>query len=726
MNFHWSGGACIIVGCLVAVPVPTLGQSASSAASFGTTVINGKVYHLPPPPVNSGEGAALIIPDSPEGPIKSPPIEGPPANPAAPETGPLPQPKGYFTLGNQQYASDEIFVRFSPAASTSSRQNLLVKYRLQALFHLKAADTYVMSVPPDVNPPGLVTALNAEPGIHDAALDGTQQACYTPNDPFFTQGAQWWLGAPSGGHHDDMPSAWGRTLGSSNFFISVLDSGIDFTHPDLQPKLLPNGSGGYFWYNETNYGVLPQDSGAPGYFPHGTFVSGIAAAATNNGLGIAGVCPNSEIIPVKVFIQYSNGMNMIPSFQALYQGIIDGYQVSLGARVLNFSGGGTSTDPSIEQAITRATDDNALFVSTTANTGDSTTYFPGAYWNVMAVGASNYTDQPQEYSAYGPQLSVLAPSGDGPHTGMVNEILSTYAPSTYGTGYGTSFAAPQVSGLAALLASRYTTMTSYDLRYRIEDTADNIDHVMSNGSDYRDYSMGWGRINANRATQASQVLSYNINSPSLYGFSIPAWPTNISLSNPGDGSQDLPTLFPGVTASAYWWDPKAANGSGGYISYSNADYYSPSGDGLVVPRFGPGRGYEVSTSAATSFYSASVSYPFTKPNHKAVCHLFHGWNLIGTPNYQAITWNTSTFRVRRPNTSNNSQVVVGNDGSPYDEPLSQAAAEGIIDDHAMSFDRTHVIQQNPAPGVYTQIQPLNAYWIYVYSKDDLDLLVPAA
>ncbi|HET6385410.1 MAG TPA: hypothetical protein VFJ58_18620 [Armatimonadota bacterium] len=152
-----------------------------------------------------------------------------------------------------------------------------------------------------------------------------------------------------------------------------------------------------------------------------------------------------------------------------------------------------------------------------------------------------------------------------------------------------------------------------------------------------------------------------------------------------------------------------------------------------MPRFGPGRGYALTLSAPTSYYSANTAYPFVKVNHKAVCHLYPGWNLIGTPNYQSITWNTSAIRVRRPNPSNNSQVVPGSDGTvsaPYDEPLSQAASEDVIDDHAWTYDDQHLIEQNPGPGDYNQIQPLNAYWIYVHvhaqENQELELLLPSS
>jgi len=161
--FRFSLGVAAVSTLLAATSLPS-----RAATGFGTTVINGKTYQLPPPPVGTAAGAALIIPDSPNGPITSPGPVGPAADPPAPESGQLPQPLSYFSLGGVRYAMDEILVRFSPLAGTTARQQVMDKYGIKALFHIRAVDTYVMAVPKGADPQSLVAALKAEPAIKDA------------------------------------------------------------------------------------------------------------------------------------------------------------------------------------------------------------------------------------------------------------------------------------------------------------------------------------------------------------------------------------------------------------------------------------------------------------------------------------------------------------------------------------------------------------------------------
>lgn len=143
------------------------------------------------------------------------------------------------------------------------------------------------------------------------------------------------------------------------------------------------------------------------------------------------------------------------------------------------------------------------------------------------------------------------------------------------------------------------------------------------------------------------------------------------------------------------------------------------GDGVAVPRLGPGRGLAVYTPAPFNYTNRACAFAFNKPEHQVVCHLKLGWNLIGTPGVNIVPWNSAKFRVRRPDTNNSTygQVYAGNDSSPdgpYNESLDAAFAQNLIDNFAWDYNRTSHI---------TQMVPGIAYWIYVRSPLDLELLL---
>src|SRR5262249_39406922 len=134
-------------------------------------------------------------------------------------------------------------------------------------------------------------ALRADPGVSAAAPNYVRRAQLVPNDPLYPQ--QW------GPARIGAPSAWDVTLGAAGVTIAVLDSGVDQGHPDLAAKLLP---GANFLSVDPAYdpSSCPTRDGVRDDFDHGTHVSGIAAAATGNGVGVAGIAWQPMILPVKV------------------------------------------------------------------------------------------------------------------------------------------------------------------------------------------------------------------------------------------------------------------------------------------------------------------------------------------------------------------------------------------------------------------------------------------
>jgi thermitase len=281
----------------------------------------------------------------------------------------------------------------------------------------------------------LAKALANHPDVEWAELDYIGSIQWTPNDPSF--GSQW------GPTKVQAPAAWDVTRGSSTVMIAVVDTGVDLDHPDLATKV----------NTSLDYDFVNSDSTAQDDQGHGTHVAGIAAAATNNSTGIAGMCPNCTILPVKVLNSAGSG-----SYSAIASGIR--YAADKGAKVINLSLGGTSGNSTLSSAVTYADGKGSLVIAAAGNNGNSTPFYPAAYTAAVAVAATTSSDTRASFSNYGSYVDVAAPG---------QSIYATYWNNTYSSLSGTSMAAPHVSGLAGLLFSQGRTKA--DVRTRLTGTA---------------------------------------------------------------------------------------------------------------------------------------------------------------------------------------------------------------------------------------------------------------
>ncbi|MBI2322609.1 MAG: S8 family serine peptidase [Chloroflexi bacterium] len=300
----------------------------------------------------------------------------------------------------------------------------------------------------------------------------------TPNDPSYAA-SQWNLRAMR------LPDAWEITTGSSAVTIAVVDTGVDLAHPDLVSKI---ASGGWDFANSD---ASPQDDNG-----HGTHVAGIAAAATDNGVGIAGVAWQARILPVKVL--NSSGSGFISD-------VADGirWAADHGAQIINLSLGSTSDPQSLRDAVAYARGRGALVVAAGGNCGSPSSDctlvnepdYPAAYTTVVAVAATDQGDQRASFSTVQSYIDVAAP-GAG--------ILSTYwsSGSTYASLSGTSMAAPHVAGLAALILALIPQLTADEVTLAMQDTADKVGSSAYVGGRNDEY--GYGRVNALAALQYTQ------------------------------------------------------------------------------------------------------------------------------------------------------------------------------------------------------------------------------
>ncbi|MHA1446624.1 MAG: S8 family peptidase, partial [Candidatus Heimdallarchaeaceae archaeon] len=298
--------------------------------------------------------------------------------------------------------------------------------------------------------------------------------------------------------------AWEKTYGNESLTVAIIDSGVDFSHPQLVGKswnntdeIPDNGidddNNDYIddvagWDFVSNDSIPGPDVGDPIHW-HATFIAGILAAPLD-GLGVAGVAPNVTIMDVRVLNSSSFAATSLVGFGDAIR-----YAVENGADIINLSLHYYNASEDYHDDILYAISQNIPVVSVTGNTplsyGGGRYYqsYPGGYAEVITVGATNFYKEKADYSNFGPWTELVAPVGD--EVGV--NIQSTYPPDTYTTYWGTSFACPQVAGVIALMRSINYTMSVGEIREILHETADDL------GDEGKDDYFGYGMVNATAA-----------------------------------------------------------------------------------------------------------------------------------------------------------------------------------------------------------------------------------
>jgi thermitase len=286
-----------------------------------------------------------------------------------------------------------------------------------------------------------------------------QQGESTPNDRFYS--SQWHL--PKIGS----AAAWTRTTGSASVVIAVVDSGVYAAHPDLAGKLVAG------WNFVKNNADTSDVTG------HGTEVAGTVAAATNNGIGVAGVSWASVVMPL-VTVD-STSFSAYSDVAAAIQ-----YAADHDVRVINVSIGGTASSNTLQSAVNYAWNRGALVFAAAMNSSVTTPNYPAACDHAVGVSATDESDKLAVFSNYGPWLTLSAPGAD---------ILTTVNGGGYGYVNGTSFASPIAAGVAALVLAANPQLTNQQVLDIMKQSADHP------GQAGFDPSYGWGRVNAGKAIQ---------------------------------------------------------------------------------------------------------------------------------------------------------------------------------------------------------------------------------
>lgn len=392
------------------------------------------------------------------------------------------------------------------------RHALSVPAQNIALAERIGLDRWVLiEVPPGSDTRGLTRDLAGVSNLIEIAETDPVGVLHSqPNDPFFS--SQWALdnrsqpiqgGAGRADSDIDWLEAWNQPHPSSPIIVAVLDTGVSYSHPDLQGRTVPGrcfvcGASG----DPTN-----TDDGLS--LSHGTLCAGIIAATDNNGVGIAGIAPAARIMPIKV----TTGLLASQTYTG--NGLI--WAVDNGAAIASMSWGfgATSNVSFLRSAVEYASASGVLMVASTGNTPGAAIGYPARWPEVIAVGATNNTDAIFLGTTTGPEMALSAPGQD---------IYTTVDQSGNIDGYqfasGTSMAAPMVAGAAAVIWSTKPSLSAEDVRRILELTADDLGPVGW------DSDFGFGRINLNLA---------------LISIIGPAGPCIGDFN--GDGVTDLADLF---------------------------------------------------------------------------------------------------------------------------------------------------------------------------------------
>jgi type VII secretion-associated serine protease mycosin len=388
---------------------------------------------------------------------------------------------------------NRLVVKFKSGSSASTIRSFQQRFALSAVREVSALGVGVMGLPAGKDASSVIKSIQGHPSIEYVEPDyiftvpkravktaaAAKTAAKTAARKVAAVGAfndalidrQWGLTKIG------MPRTWQHNTGAAQVVVAVIDTGVDTRHPDLAANLVQGAS------------VLPGATGPDDDHGHGTHVAGVIAALGHNGVGIAGVAPRCKIMPVKVLNREGKG-----DTGDIVAGLL--YAVNHGAKVVNMSLGGTGGSRALKDAIEYALSKDVVVVAAMGNEGANAQEYPAGYPGVIAVGATDSSDEIASFSNFGSWISVAAPGEDILSTLPTRDVYVTATEgkdNSYDVMDGTSMAAPFVAGLAALIRSQYPTMPAAAVKARIERSADDL------GDPGFDEQFGHGRINAARA-----------------------------------------------------------------------------------------------------------------------------------------------------------------------------------------------------------------------------------
>jgi len=409
------------------------------------------------------------------------------------------------------FSSNRVIVKLKETASASEITNLQAQIGVTKVTTAEQFGIDIWEIPSG-NVEEIISAYNDDPRIeyiepdYIITLDEVQEPDYiitldevqttspteenlatitpqitTPNDPSYPQ--LWGLNntGQTGGTPDadiDAPEAWDIQTGNPNLVIGVIDSGVDYTHPDLVGNIwtnpgetagdgIDNDSNGYI-DDVRGWDFANNDNNPMDVNGHGTHVSGTIAAKGNNSVGVTGVAWNAKIMPLK-FLSDSGPGSTSNAILAL------NYATAKGVKLTNNSWGGGSYSQGLYDAINTAGQQGALFIAGAGNTSknnDITPFYPASYnlSNIISVASTDHNDALSIFKNGGSHYGLTSVDLGAPGS----QIYSTTPGGNYASYYGTSMASPHVAGGAALVWSQNPTWTAQQVKNRLLQTTDAI------------------------------------------------------------------------------------------------------------------------------------------------------------------------------------------------------------------------------------------------------------
>lgn len=440
-----------------------------------------------------------------------------------PEIGSRPSPRelrAAALASTTERAPDTIIVKFKSEVARSPLRAALhadMGSRPLRSFNLLPAD--VVELPVGESVADMIAAYEAHPAVEYAEPNFVYELAALSNDPGFTN--LWGLlntGQSGGTPGADISAtgAWAMTTGSTNVIVAVIDTGIDYNHPDLAANMWVNPNPTFGDVHGARFlsgNGIPTSGDPLDDHGHGTHVAGTIGAVGNNGVGVAGVNWSVKLMALKIFNSAGGGSSAADIVAAIEYGI------DKGAHLSNNSWGGFGYSQVIKDVVDAAGAANQLFVAAVGNDGiniDTNVFYPAGYDspNVISVASSTHDDLRASNSNHGANKVHLAAPGA--------TIYSTMRNNAYGNMSGTSMAAPHVAGVAALLLARHPDAPYADVKRWILDSVD----VLPAWSTLVSTS---GRLNAEAALLDAQ-----------FGISVTnGWPIVI----PPGGSVTLPVRY---------------------------------------------------------------------------------------------------------------------------------------------------------------------------------------
>lgn len=299
-------------------------------------------------------------------------------------------------------------------------------------------------------------------------------------------------------------NAWDYTKGDSSVIIAIVDTGVEWDHPDLYANIYKKQDGKILGIDLGGLNGMPDDDPREDAPPnnqnayHGTHVAGIASAVSNNKIGIASIGYNCSLMPVKVTRSDKRDANGYPFVYYGAEGIK--WAADNGAKIINCSWGSNSQSRYEQEVINYATSKGALVVAAAGNDGSFTDFFPASYKNVLSVVWNDISDIKNSRGNYGMNTDVSAPGtfilSTWPKIASINNLYNSIS--------GSSMAAPLVAGLAGLVASRFKDFSPLQIGEQIRATADDV-YQLNDPS--LKYLLGKGRINAEKAVSKTDAIS---------------------------------------------------------------------------------------------------------------------------------------------------------------------------------------------------------------------------